>query len=146
MQVIIDRNIQTVKDYFQFCVDGKETHRVKAFFSKDIVIHRSNCEQPIKDLDVFEQKLKEYVTDRYEQLQTSFQKIIAAGNEVVVALTHEAHNANTWKGYDVHEKNVTWTSIGYFKFDKKGMIIEEIVERNELHMAEQLGLHLSTGG
>jgi len=144
MQVITDRNIQTVKDYFQFCVDGKETHRVKEFFSKDIVIHRPDCDQPIKDLNVFEQKLKECVTDRYEQLKTSFQKIIAANNEVVVALTHEAHNANTWNSYAVHGKNLTWTSLTYFKFDEKGLIIEEIVERNELHIAEQLGLHLST--
>ena len=60
-----------------------------------------------------------------------------------MALTHKATNANTWMNFDVSGKDVTWTSLTYFRFDDNAMIIEEIVERNELTMAKALGLELT---
>ncbi len=90
----------------------------------------------------FEAKLKSCVTERYESVKTTFQRVIETEGEVVVALTHKAENSNTWMGFDVSGKDVTWTSLTYFRFNNEGKIIEEIVERNELSMANQLGLHL----
>ena len=51
-----------------------------------------------------------------------------------------AQRSNTWKGYDVTGKDLSWTSLTYFKFNSDGLIIEEIVERDELSMAQQLGI------
>ena len=67
-------------------------------------------------------------------------KEIITKYEIVVSLIHEAWNANTWKGCSVTGKNLKWTALTYFKFNDKGLIIEEIVERNELVMAESLGI------
>lgn len=83
------------------------------------------------------------MTERYESLETSFQRIVEAGDQVIVALTHRAKNANTWMDFDVSGKDLTWTSLTYFRFNEAGKIIEEIVERNELNMATQLGLKIS---
>jgi len=136
------KQVQTVKDYFRVCVDGKATERVGEFFAEDALIHRPDCGQTLKGLVVFEIKLKSCVTERYESLETSFQRIVEAGNQVVVALTHKAKNANTWMDFDVSGKDVTWTSLTYFRFNEEGKVIEEIVERNELSMANQLGLSM----
>lgn len=136
------KQVQTVKDYFRVCVDGKATERVGEFFAEDALIHRPDCGQTLKGLVEFEIKLKSCVTERYESLETSFQRIVEAGNQVVVALTHKAKNANTWMDFDVSGKDVTWTSLTYFRFNEEGKVIEEIVERNELSMANQLGLSM----
>lgn len=40
------------------------------------------------------------MTERYESVETTFQRIVESGNEVVVALTHKAKNSNTWLGFD----------------------------------------------
>ncbi|CAI8781771.1 hypothetical protein EMIT0P12_10943 [Pseudomonas sp. IT-P12] len=37
-------------------------------------------------------------------------------------------------------KSLTWTALTYFRFNEEGKVIEEIVERNELFMAKQLGI------
>ncbi|MEZ9681890.1 ester cyclase [Vibrio splendidus] len=134
------KNVQTIKDYFKHCVDGKATELVSQYFDENALIHRPDCGQTLVGLVDFEAKLKSCVTERYESLETTFQRIVESGNEVVVALTHKAKNANTWLGFDVSGKDVTWTSLTYFKFNEEGKIIEEIVERNELSMARQLGV------
>ncbi|MEZ9424723.1 ester cyclase [Vibrio lentus] len=137
------KQVQTVKDYFKFCVDGKETNRVGEFFAEDALIHRPDCGKTLRGLVQFEAKLKSCVTERYESVETSFQRIVEGGDQVVVALTHKAKNANTWMGFDVTGKDLTWTSLTYFRFNKEGKVIEEIVERNELSMATQLGLQVT---
>lgn len=134
------KQVQTVKDYFKHCVDGKATEIVGKYFAQDALIHRPDCGQTLVGLVEFEAKLKSCVTERYESIDTTFQRIVESGNEVVVALTHEAKNCNTWLGFDVSGKDVTWTSLTYFKFNNDGKIIEEIVERNELSMARKLDL------
>ncbi|WP_211162403.1 MULTISPECIES: ester cyclase [Citrobacter] len=80
------------------------------------------------------------MTDRYETIVTTFQKEIVADDQVVVALTHMATGFNTWQGCDVSGRDVTWTSLTYFRFNTSGKIVEEIVERNELNMVRQLGI------
>ncbi|MCG9661242.1 ester cyclase [Vibrio mediterranei] len=136
------KQVQTIKDYFEFCVDGKATERVGEYFAADALIHRPDCGTTLRGLEEFEAKLKSCVTERYESVKTTFQRVIETEGEVVVALTHKAENSNTWMGFDVSGKDVTWTSLTYFRFNNEGKIIEEIVERNELSMANQLGLHL----
>lgn len=143
MSAEVSKNVQVVMDYFQFCVDGKQTSRVGEFFAENTVIHRPDCDQPLQGLVDFEAKLKACVTERYEHVTTSFQKIIEDNDQVVVALTHKASNSNVWKGFDVNGQNVTWTSLTYFRFNAEGKVVEEIVERDELHMATQLGLRLT---
>ncbi|AXA33281.1 ester cyclase [Francisella adeliensis] len=133
-------NLSKVKEYFKYCVDGKQTNLIPKYFHENVVIHRPDCSAPLIGLDIFEKSLRGCVTDRYETINTTFQKEIVSGNEVVVALTHFATGSNTWKGHEVSGKDVQWTSLTYFKFDNDGFIIEEIVERNELAMAEQLGI------
>ena len=78
------------------------------------------------------------MTDRYKTIVTIFQKEVVANDQVVVALTHVTTGSNTWKGFDVSGRDVTWTSLTYFRFNTSGKIVEEIVERNELNMARQL--------
>lgn len=136
-------NIDVVKAYFKYCVDGKEVERVGDFFAEDVVIHRPDCPEPLIGLDVFKKGLRANVTDLYDSIVTTFQKEVIAGDQVVVALTHVAKGSNNWKGFDVSGKDVTWTSLTYFRFNDEGKIVEEIVERNELHMSHQLGLTLS---
>ncbi|MBY7699342.1 polyketide cyclase [Vibrio harveyi] len=136
--------VQVVRDYFKYCVDGKQTDRVSEYYhATNLIIHRPDCDEPISDLVTFELKLRECVTDRYESIETSFQKIVESGNEVVVFLTHVAKNSNTWREFDVSGKDVTWTALTYFRFDESGKVVEEIVERNELFMAFQVGLELT---
>lgn len=88
----------------------------------------------------FKAALRANVTDRYESIHTTFQKEVVTSDTVVVALTHMAKGSNSWHGFDVTGKDVTWTSLTYFRFGDDGKIIEEIVERNELFMAKQLGI------
>ncbi|HDM8163894.1 TPA: ester cyclase [Vibrio harveyi] len=137
------KQVQTIRNYFKICVDGKATERVGEFFAEDALIHRPDCGKTLKGLVEFEAKLKSCVTERYESLETSFQRIVEAEDQVVVALTHKAKNANTWMEFDVSGKDVTWTTLTYFRFNQEGKVIEEIVERNELSMATQLGLTIT---
>lgn len=137
------KQVKAIRGYFQHCVDGKQTHRVGEFFSEDAVIYRPDCKREIRGLSEFESMLKTHVTDRYESLETTFQKVVEDGLQVVVSLTHEAKGADQWKGFELGGENVTWTSLTYFRFNDKGKVVEEIVERNELNMALQLGLHLT---
>nr|BFD42052.1 hypothetical protein FFPRI1PSEUD_35510 [Pseudomonas sp. FFPRI_1] len=132
--------LQVVKSYFEVCVDGKDVERVSEFFAADVVIHRPDCSLPIVGLEPFKSALRFNVTDRYESIHTTFQKEVVTADTVVVALTHEAKGSNTWHGYDVTGKGLTWTSLTYFRFGTDGKIVEEIVERNELFMAKQLGI------
>ncbi|WET39358.1 ester cyclase [Citrobacter enshiensis] len=136
-------NIEVVKAYFKYCVDGKDVERVSEFFSEDVVNHRPDCPAPLVGLEVFKKGLRDNVTDLYDSIVTTFQKEIVDGDQVVVALTHVARGSNTWKGFNVEGKDVTWTSLTYFRFNNEGKVVEEIVERNELHMSHQLGLVLS---
>lgn len=82
-------------------------------------------------------------TYREDSIVTTFQKEVVAGDQVVVALTHVAKDSNHWNGFDVSSRDVTWTSLTYFRFNNEGKIVEEIVECNELHMSHQLWLTLS---
>lgn len=132
--------LTVINNYFMYCVDGKDVERVGEYFAEDVVVHRPDCSEPLKGLTLFKEMLREHVTDRYESIMTTFQKVVVDDDQVVVGLTHVAKGANTWKGHDVSGKNVTWTSLTYFRFNAEGKIIEEIVERNELNMAKQLGL------
>lgn len=132
--------LATIKNYFAFCVDGKDVERVGEFFAENVMIHRPDCPEPLCGLDIFKKMLREHVTERYESITTTFQKVVVDDKQVVVALTHVAKGSNTWKGQDVTGKDVTWTSLTYFCFNNEGKVVEEIVERNELHMAKQLGL------
>ncbi|MEZ8190745.1 ester cyclase [Vibrio sp. 1F279] len=138
------KQVQVVKDYFKHCVDGKQTHRIGEYFAENTMIHRPDCNKIINGLSEFEAMLKVHVTERYESLETTFQKVVEDGHQVVVALTHRAKGADEWKGYQLNGKNVTWTSLTYFRFNDEGKVVEEIVERNELSMALQLGLNLTS--
>ncbi|MNC36552.1 SnoaL-like polyketide cyclase [compost metagenome] len=133
-------NLDVVKSYFKYCVDGKQTNRVSEFFAEDVVVHRPECAEPIVGVAKFKAALQLHVTDRYESIHTTFQKEIIAGDVVVVALKHEAKGSNTWHGFDVTGKDLSWTALTYFRFNASGKVIEEIVERNELFMAKQLGI------
>ncbi len=133
-------HLDVVKAYFKYCVDGKDVERVNEFFDENVVIHRPDCPGPLVGLEVFKKGLRENVTDRYEAIVTTFQKEVVADDQVVVALTHVTTGSNTWNGFDVSGRDVTWTSLTYFRFNTSGKIVEEIVERNELNMARQLEL------
>lgn len=133
-------HLSVVKDYFKYCVDGKDVERVAEFFAEDVIVHRPDCAEPLVGITLFKKMLKEHVTDRYESISTTFQKIVMDEEQVVVALTHVAKGSNSWKGHDVSGKDLTWTSLTYFRFNAQGKVAEEIVERNELNMAKQLGL------
>lgn len=133
-------NLETVKNYFKHCVDGKNVDRVDEYFAADVVVHRPDVPQPIVGVDAFKLALRHNVTDRYETIQTTFSKEVVTEDVVVVALTHVATGSNTWHGFDVAGKDVTWTALTYFRFDGEGKVVEEIVERNELVMARQLGI------
>ena len=69
MSAEVSKNVQVVMDYFQFCVDGKQTSRVGEFFAENTVIHRPDCDQPLQGLVDFEAKLKACVTERYEHVR-----------------------------------------------------------------------------
>jgi len=134
------KNLATVKNYFKYCVDGMDVNRVAEYFDANVIVHRPDCDAPIQGVDNFKRALKENVTDRYQSIQTTFSKEIVTDNIVVVHLTHVARGSNTWHGFDVHGKDVTWTALTYFRFNDAGKVVEEIVERNELFMAKQLGI------
>ncbi|MBB6290537.1 MULTISPECIES: ester cyclase [unclassified Pseudomonas] len=136
----MSNNLELVKSYFKFCVDGKDVDRVSEFFANDVIVHRPDCVTPIVGVKLFKEALKLNVTDRYESICTTFQKEVVAGDVVVVALMHQAKGSNTWHGFDVTGKDLSWTALTYFRFNANGMIVEEIVERNELFMAKQLGI------
>jgi predicted ester cyclase len=136
----MNRNLYTVKSYFKFCIDGKRTYRLSEFFAEDVIVHRPDCPEPIIGIEHFKAALQSNVTDRYESIHTTFQKEVVAEDVVVVALMHQAKGSNTWHGFDVTGKNLSWTALTYFRFNESGKIIEEIVERNELFMAKQLGI------
>lgn len=132
--------LDVVKSYFKVCVDGKDVERVSEFFAEDVVIHRPDCAAPIVGIESFKAALRLNVTERYDAIHTTFYKEVVTSDTVVVALTHEAKGSNTWHGFDVTGKDVTWTALTYFRFGNDGKIVEEIVERNELAMARQLGI------
>lgn len=136
----MNRHLDTVKSYFKYCVDGKQTERVSEFFAEDVVVHRPDCAEPIIGVEKFKAALQFNVTDRYESIHTTFQKEVIAGDVVVVALMHQAKGSNTWHGFDVTGKDLSWTALTYFRFNESGKVVEEIVERNELFMAKQLGI------
>lgn len=135
-----NENLDTVKKYFKYCVDGKDVGRVSEYFDKDVVIHRPDCDAPIHGVESFKQALLKHVVDRYQSITTTFNKEIVTEDIVIVHLKHVARGSNTWHGFDVQDKNVTWTALTYFRFNKEGKVVEEIVERNELFMAKQLGI------
>ncbi|WP_347169245.1 ester cyclase [Pseudomonas salmasensis] len=134
------KNLETVKNYFKHCVDGKDVERVSEYFDVDVVVHRPDCDAPIGGLENFKRALSANVVERYETIKTSFSKEVVTDDVVVVALTHCATGSNTWHGFNVEGKSLTWTALTYFRFNKEGKVIEEIVERNELFMAKQLGI------
>ncbi|PWU29659.1 polyketide cyclase [Pseudomonas sp. RW407] len=134
------KNLEAVKNYFKYCVDGKDVERVADYFAADVVVHRPDCDAPIRGLENFKRALSENVLDRYETITTRFSKEVVTEDVVVVALTHGATGSNTWHGYEVEGKDVTWTALTYFRFDAQGKVVEEIVERNELFMAKQFGI------
>ncbi|WP_421253610.1 ester cyclase [Aeromonas jandaei] len=136
----MSNNIDTVINYFKYCVDGNDVERVSEYFSEDLCIFRPDCAEPITTLEQFKKSLSACVVDRYESIETTFQKIMSSEDEVFVALTHVAKGSNTWKGFDVTGKDVTWSALTYFRFNAEGKVVEEIVERNELAMAKQLGI------
>lgn len=133
-------NLDTVKRYFSICVDGKDVDRLQEFFDDDVVVYRPDSVAPIVGLEDFKIALRANVTDRYKSIRTTFNKEVVAGDVVVVALRHEAKGSNVWHGFNVEGKDVTWTALTYFRFNAHGKVIEEIVERNELYMAKQLGV------
>ena len=135
-----ENNLATVKKYFKYCVDGKDAQRVDEYFAKDVIIHRPDCDAPIHGIENFKQALIEHVLDRYESIVTTFSKEVVTEDVVVVHLKHVARGSNIWHGFDVHGKDVTWTAMTYFRFNSEGKVVEEIVERNELFMAKQVGI------
>lgn len=134
------KNLDTVKNYFKYCVDGKDAERVYEYFDDNVVVHRPDCEAPIGGLENFKRALSANVLDRYQTIETTFSKEVVTDDVVVVALTHRATGSNTWHGFNVEGKSLTWTALTYFRFNEEGKVIEEIVERNELFMAKQLGI------
>lgn len=134
------KNLDAVKDYFKYCVDGKNVERVSEYFDVDVVVHRPDCDAPIVGLENFKRALSANVIERYKTIKTTFSKEVVTGDVVVVALTHSATGSNTWHGFNVEGKSLTWTALTYFRFNEEGKVIEEIVERNELFMAKQLGI------
>lgn len=133
-------NLETVKRYFKYCVDGKDVERVDEYFDADVVVHRPDCAAPIQGVSNFKRALSEHVLDRYASIETTFSKEVVTDDVVVVHLTHRARGSNTWHGFDVQGKDVNWTALTYFRFNPAGKVVEEIVERNELFMARQLGI------
>ena len=136
----MSKHLDVVKKYFKYCVDGKDVERVAEFFADDVVVHRPDCPAPIVGVEPFKQALRLNVTERYESIATTFQKEVVAGDVVVVALMHHAKGSNTWHGFDVSGKDLSWSALTYFRFNAEGKVVEEIVERNELFMARQLGI------
>jgi SnoaL-like polyketide cyclase len=134
------KNLETVRNYFANCVDGKMVERVGEYFSADVVVHRPDVAEPIVGVEKFKDALRKNVTDRYETIKTTFTKEVVTEDVVVVALTHCATGSNVWHGFDVAGRDVTWTALTYFRFNLEGKVVEEIVERNELIMAKQLGI------
>ncbi|MDN7676475.1 ester cyclase [Burkholderia oklahomensis] len=133
-------NLDTVASYFKYCVDGKDADRVLEYFDANVVVHRPDCDAPIRGVENFKRALIENVIDRYDSIHTTFSKEIVTDDVVVVHLTHVARGSNTWHGFNVQGKDVTWTALTYFRFNDAGKVVEEIVERNELFMAKQLGI------
>ena len=58
------KQVQTIRNYFMICVDGKATERVGEFFAEDAIIYRPDCGRTLKGLVEFEAKLKSCVTER----------------------------------------------------------------------------------
>ncbi|MNZ77253.1 SnoaL-like polyketide cyclase [compost metagenome] len=134
------KNLDTVKNYFKYCVDGKDAERVCEYFDADVIVHRPDCDAPIHGLENFKRALRTNVLERYQTITTTFSKEVVTHDVVVVALTHFATGSNTWHGFNVEGKSLTWTALTYFRFNQAGKVVEEIVERNELFMAKQLGI------
>lgn len=42
------KQVQTIKNYFKICVDGKATEHVGEFFAEDALIHRPDCGKTLK--------------------------------------------------------------------------------------------------
>ena len=110
----MSKHLDVVKKYFKYCVDGKDVERVAEFFADDVVVHRPDCPAPIVGVEPFKQALRLNVTERYESIATTFQ--------------------------NVSGKDLSWSALTYFRFNAEGKVVEEIVERNELFMAKQLGI------
>jgi len=47
------KNLDAVKSYFKYCVDGKDVERVSEYFDVDVVVHRPDCDAPIGGLENF---------------------------------------------------------------------------------------------
>ena len=50
------KQVQTVKDYFKYCVDGKATELICKYFDVNALIYRPDCGQTLVDLVEFEAK------------------------------------------------------------------------------------------
>lgn len=109
----MSKHLDVVKKYFKYCVDGKDVERVAEFFADDVVVHRPDCPAPIVGVEPFKQALRLNVTERYESIATTFQKEVVAGDVVVVALMHHAKGSNTWHGFDVSGKDLSWSALTY---------------------------------
>ncbi|MDD0982049.1 hypothetical protein [Pseudomonas shahriarae] len=89
-----------------------------------------------KHLDVVKKYFKYCVDGKDVERVAEF----FADDVVVVALMHHAKGSNIWHGFDVSGKDLSWSALTYFRFNAEGKVVEEIVERNELFMAKQLGI------
>lgn len=49
----MSNNVDTVINYFKYCVDGKDVERVSEYFSEDLCIFRPDCAEPITTLEQF---------------------------------------------------------------------------------------------
>jgi len=58
------RNLETVKNYFANCVDGKAVDRVGEYFADDVIVHRPDVAEPIVGVEKFKHALRSNVTDR----------------------------------------------------------------------------------
>jgi|ERR1019366_4211956 ketosteroid isomerase-like protein len=125
----MNKNLETVKKCFEICVDGKDVDRVSEYFAENVVVHRPDVPEAIIGVEQFKHALRLNVTDRYQSIKTTFSKEVITDDVVFVALKHEAKGSNSWHGFNVDGKDVSWTALTYFRFDRDGKVVEEIVER-----------------
>ena len=82
----MSNNLETVKKYFDHCVDGKMVDRVGEYFADDVIVHRPDVPEPIVGVEKFKDALRKNVTDRYETIVTTLSKEVVTDDVVVVAL------------------------------------------------------------
>ncbi len=139
-------NIVIVKKYFR-AIDNRDASAMSDLFDRDA---RQNFvgNDPIVGVKAIETKL-ELVLSQIESMKTEFVNFIAEGNTVFAHVKHVAvfKTGGAFKNRTgIHPPvivlaeptNVSWQAMVTFQL-KDGLIVEELIVRDELAILQQLG-------